>query len=90
MITGKTSTGFEYTVDPIIVRDMEFIELAAETMDNGLKLPELIKYVLGAEQKEKLYEHVRNDKGRVILDDVNREVSEILDVINAHKETKNL
>lgn len=88
MIEGKTKTGFEYTVDPEILDDMEFIEMAAEAGDNGLKLPKLVSYVLGDEQKAKLYDHVR-ENGRVKASKIDVEMTEIFDAINAHKVTKN-
>jgi len=83
MIKGKTSTGFEFDFDTDVVRDMEFIELAAEASENGTRYPALIEYALGKEQKKRLYDHVRNDKGRVMLDDVRREFDEIFEIANS-------
>lgn len=83
MIHGKTSTGFEFDFDTDVVRDMEFIELAAEASENGTRYPALIEYVLGKEQKKRLYDHVRNNKGRVMLDDVRREFDEIFEIANS-------
>ncbi len=89
-IHGTTSTGFEFSVDPDVVKDMEFIELAAEAEENGLVLPKLIECVLGAKQKKALYDHARNKNGRVLLDDINNDMQDIFDSINTNKETKNL
>lgn len=89
MIKEKTKTGFKFEVDGDVVRDMEFIELAAASQEDGLLLPKVIELVLGAEQKKALYDHVRNENGRVIVDDVSREFGEILDAINEASETKN-
>ena len=89
MIKGTTKTGFKFSVDPDAIRDMEFIELAAAVEENGLLLPKMIECVLGEKQKKKLYEHVRNSKGRVMLDDINDEVKEIFDALNTADETKN-
>ena len=88
-ITGTTSTGFEFSVDPDVIRDMEFIELAAQAEENGLVLPKMIECVLGKTQKKALYNHVRNKNGRVLLDDVNDEIKEVFDAINTNSETKN-
>lgn len=88
-IHGKTSTGFEFKVDPDAIRDMEFIELAAQVEENGLLLPKMIEVVLGKDQKKALYDHVRNSNGRVLLDDINDEVKEIFDSLNTNSETKN-
>lgn len=89
MIKEKTKTGFKFEVDGDVVRDMEFIELAAASQEDGLLLPKVIELVLGTEQKKALYDHVRNENGRVIVDDVSREFGEILDAINEASETKN-
>ena len=47
MIKGKTSTGFDFEFDPDVIRDMEFIELAAEVSENVTKYPALIEAALG-------------------------------------------
>ena len=65
MIKGTTQTGFKFSIDPDAVKDMEFIELAADAEENGLLLPKMIEHILGKEQKKKIYDHVRNSKGLV-------------------------
>lgn len=89
MVKGTTSTGFKYSVDPDAIKDMEFIELAAEAEDNGLVLPKMLVKLLGDKQKKSLYEHVRNKKGRVMADDISNEVAEIFDALKEDKEAKN-
>lgn len=89
MIKGKTDTGFSYSIDPDIVRDMEFIELAAAAKDDGLLLPNVLVRVLGEKQKKALYDHVRNAKGFVMIDDVSKELSQMLLAVNENAETKN-
>lgn len=88
-IKGTTSTGFEFKVDPDVVRDMEFIELAAAAEENGLLLPKLIECVLGTDQKKALYDHVRGENGRVMIEAINDEVKEVFDSLNTNPETKN-
>ena len=46
MVKGTTSTGFKFSVDPDAIKDMEFIELAAEAEDNGLVLPKMLVKLL--------------------------------------------
>lgn len=89
MIHGKTTSGFEFKIDPDVIRDMEFIELAAGVEENGLLLPKLIECVLGTKQKKALYDHVRNKNGRVMIDAINDEVKDIFDSLNTNSETKN-
>ena len=89
MVKGTTESGFAYSIDPEVVRDMEFIELAAAAKDDGLLLPKLIVRVLGEKQKKALYEHVRNKKGFVPVEAISSELEEILLALNTNAETKN-
>lgn len=89
MVKGTTQTGFKFSIDPDAIKDMEFIELAAEAEENGLVLPKMLERVLGEKQKKKLYDHVRNSKGRVMIDDINNEVEDIFNALNQDNETKN-
>lgn len=89
MIKGKTDTGFAYSIDPDVVRDMEFIELAAASKDDGLLLPKLITRVIGEKQKKALYDHVRDKKGFVPVEAVSAELEQILLAVNENAETKN-
>lgn len=89
MVSGTTSSGFAVKVDPEVIQDMEFIELAAEAQNNGLLLPKLIEMVLGEKQKKALYDHVRNKNGRVLVSAVSDEFEEILQIIREDKDTKN-
>lgn len=75
MITGKTSTGFQFEIDPDVPRDMIFIGLLAKAMEDGTKLEPVLDNALGVEQREALYNHVRKPSGRVLLDDINRSSS---------------
>lgn len=89
MVKGVTASGFNYEIDPDVVRDMEIIELIAETAEDGSKMPRMLTAMLGKDQKTALYDHVRNDKGRVLFEDVNREMEEILGALAKNDSTKN-
>ena len=89
MVQGRTSSGFAFSVDPEAIRDMRFIEAAADSEENSLLLPKVITMALGKEQKERLYLHVQNEAGRVPAEDVSREFGEIMDCLGKHSETKN-
>lgn len=89
MVKGTTRTGFKFSIDPLAIKDMEFIELAAEAEENGLVLPKMLERVLGKKQKDKLYDHVRDSKGRVLIDVINEEVEDIFNALNQDNETKN-
>lgn len=78
MIEGKTQSGFEYSVDEDNV-DQEFLDALAEADDeNPLKVSKALKLLLGDEQRKKLYDHLRNEKGRVPVKAVMEAFSDIL------------
>ena len=87
MRKGTTESGFRFKFDEEDWNDMEFIELMAEVEENVLKYPAMIERMLGKEQKDALYEHCRNDKGRVPLEAIKNEIDEIFDI--AGQDTKN-
>lgn len=89
MVKGVTESGYKFAVDPEVLKDMEFIELAAAAQENGLMLPKMIAFVLGEEGKQALYDHVRNDKGRVLLEDINTEFAAVLGEISKDSKAKN-
>ena len=87
MRKGTTESGFKFKFDEEDWNDMEFIELMAAAEENPLKYPALIERMIGKEQKDALYEHCRNDKGRVPVDVVKKEIDEIFEV--AGQDAKN-
>lgn len=86
MIKGKTSTGFAFQVDPEIIKDYEYLELAATATSNGVMFPLLVEYTLGKEQKNRLIEHLKTKKGRALTEDVSTEFTEILEALKEKDE----
>lgn len=89
MVEGTTKSGFHFVVDPDALQDMEFLDLVDEARTNPSKLGKMFEKLLGIEQKKALYNHVRNEKGMVLIDDVTVESDEIFDILNQSDETKN-
>lgn len=89
MIKGTTKSGFKFQIDPADVNDMEFIEVLADLESDITKLPRAIVMALGADQKKKLYGHVRTENGKVPVDAVMELFDEILTIANEENETKN-
>lgn len=74
----KTSTGFEFEILPGAFDDWELIELLAEVGEgNGLKLPAVLKKLIGEEGTKALKEHCRAD-GRVTIKAMDAELTEII------------
>lgn len=89
MIKGKTEKGFKFEIDPEVANDMEFLERLGEATSDITKFPAIIKELLGEEQKRQLYDFVRNDEGRVPIEEAFNLFGEILSIANEERETKN-
>lgn len=90
---GKTSTGFKFEIDEEIRDDMELLEGLC-TLDAGdlRALPNVVEAILGEEQKKRLYDYCRTEKGRVSSRKVLKEIKGIFDAINeseGNEELKN-
>lgn len=83
MVKGKTTTGFEFVTDEAVFNDMEVVDAIAD-MQTGdesavmVATSVLITKLLGTEQKKALYNHLRNDEGRVPIDAVSNAIVEIM------------
>lgn len=86
MKKGTTKTGFAFTIEDSALNDMELLEALTE-VDRGEhgSFPIVIKRLLGDEQKKKLYDHCRDDSGRVPITSIAQEVA---DIFGSFKESK--
>lgn len=87
MLKGETKSGFPFEVDETVADDMELLEALNEADKDLTKLPDVLNKILGPDQKKSLYDHVRDDKGKVSITVVSKEFIEILNT--AGSETKN-
>ena len=63
---GTTSTGFEYVITDEAMNDAELLDALIEADEgNTTSMMKAMNKLLGAEQKQKLYEHLRDEHGRV-------------------------
>ena len=78
MIEGKTKSGFVYAVDEDSV-DQEFLDALAEANDGDLlKVSKALRLLLGDEQRKRLYDHLRDEKGHVPVNAVMEAFGDIL------------
>lgn len=78
MIKGTTKSGFAYSIDEENV-DQEFLDALSEAEDGDpLKVSKALRLLLGDEQRKKLYDYLRNDKGKVPIQDVMEAFTDIL------------
>lgn len=87
MLKGKTESGFYFEIDETALDDMEFVEALADLEEDALKLPKVCNMLLGKEQKAKLYDHLRDENGKVPASAVSSAIVEIMLV--AGESTKN-
>ena len=88
MVKGILQNGFEFEIDVEELDDMEFVEALADVEENPLAFPKVCTLMLGEEQKKRLYDHLRNEKGKVPVKAVRESIIEIMRV--SGEETKNL
>ena len=89
MVKGKTKTGFKYEVDGELLKDAEFMELFSKLYTGeAMFLFKMITKLLGDQQKEKLYEHCRDESGHVPLDSLTQELLDIFEALGKADETK--
>lgn len=82
----ETSSGFIADIDEECLDDMELADLLVEMM-NGKQIivGSVIEKILGSEEKAKLYDHLRNEKGRVPSSACSQAVNEIISQLKAKK-----
>lgn len=87
MLKGITESGFEFEIDEARLDDMEFVEDLALAEANTAFFPRVLNRVLGEEQKKKLYDHLREESGRVPVKKAIDSFTEIMSI--AGESTKN-
>lgn len=82
----KTKSGFSIEIEPDALDDMELLdELVEISRGNITKLRSVLTRLLGDNGCAALYEHLRNDKGRVPASAVSAELFEIMGLLNEGK-----
>ena len=88
MVTGKTSSGFEFSMDEKVLNNMELVDALAEAQDDDpVAISRACLLLLGKETRKKLYDYLRTPDGRVPVEDVSKSMIEIFEVFG--KQGKN-
>lgn len=85
MIQGKLKSGFEYKIEESALNNMELLDLIVEVDQNPLAISKVVKMLLGEEQRNNLYDHLRTEKGNVPVVAVSEAVAEIFQSSNQGK-----
>ena len=88
MRKGQLENGFNFEIDEEALDDMELLDAMAEAEEgDALKMSKVMLRVLGKEQRDALYSHLRNESGRVPIEAAMNALVEILN--GAGEEGKN-
>nr|DAM22696.1 MAG TPA: hypothetical protein [Caudoviricetes sp.] len=86
MITAKTESGFAIELEDDALEDQELFDAISGMQDgNVFSMSHLTERLLGTEGRKKLYDHLRNDKGRVPPQAVAQALNELLTSFSAGK-----
>lgn len=95
IIEGRTSSGFDFSVDSEQLEDFGFLELLADMSDdNNVKRMRAItampERLLGKKGRAALLKHVRNERGFTPSAKVVEEINEILTICGSeNRDAKN-
>ena len=81
MKTVTTKSGYTVSVDEECLDNMELIDALAELQNNEMTLPRVVNMIFTAEDKKRLYDHVRTEDGRVPVQRFTEEFSEVLGML---------
>ena len=80
MIQGKTRTGFSYEIAEDTMNNMELVDAMAELDEGGhpFALSRVCLLLLGKAQRKRLYDHIRDEDGKVPPQKMGEEVADII------------
>lgn len=87
MVSGKTTTGFAFSVRKDALDDYELFEsLVALDKKDVTVIPDVLQRLLGNDQKAALMEHCRDaETGRISTEAIVQELARIMETIKALK-----
>ena len=88
MRRGQLENGFEFEINEEALDDMELLDDMAEAEGgNPFSLSKVMLKVLGKEQRDRLYDHLRTESGRVPIEAATTALADIMNA--AGEEGKN-
>ena len=82
---GRTKSGFEFEIDRSVI-DMELLDELADMQENPALTGRVLARLLGKDQKRALYDHIRDENGRVPID---KAAAELVDIFGEFENGKN-
>ena len=77
MIEGQTSTGFAFSIDETVLDNMELLDAIAESEEDPIGISRVCVLLLGKDGRRQLYDHLRQEDGRVPVEAVSQAMVEI-------------
>lgn len=74
---GTLKSGFEFEVADDVCDNMELLDAVVDADENPLAVSKIVKLLLGEDQRRALYDHLRDESGRVPVLSVSNAVAEI-------------
>jgi len=85
----ELTNGFQTDIDPIVLDDLEVIEMLADIEDgNPLAFPRVSKKLLGQDGHRKLCDLLREKDGRVPTEAFGTELTEVIRQLGENEQTK--
>lgn len=78
-----TKSGFSVSVDTDLLDNVELLDALTELSESGLGMNKIATMLLGTDGKQRLYDHVRTEKGTVPSQELMDEFSEIMELLGA-------
>ena len=98
-VTGKTKSGFEFSLDNRIFTDWDYLAILRKITgaDKDKSDPQIVGaiqdfiiYILGEEKTNELVEHIRkNNDGFASIENVSAEINEIFAILQETDQIKN-
>lgn len=77
MIQGQTSGGFAFELEEKVLDNMELLDAIAESEKDPTAMSRVCLLLLGKDVRARLYDHLREEDGRVPVEAVSAAVIEI-------------
>lgn len=87
----KTSSGFQCEIDKSVLDDMEILDLLLEVEDDPnnsiIYFNRILKKMMDKETRDRLYDHIRENNGRVPVSKFTEEFNEIFKALKDGKKS---
>lgn len=84
---GTTASGFKFNIPKTRMDDIRFLKAVRDMKADFSKVLDMVEILL-KDDEERLYQHLQKGDGRVPITDVQKEITEIINIIGKNPEGK--